>query len=276
MDRPVARRLLPRHRRYFTAADRADGLHDRAGGDRRLERDREARGAVLRGVPDPRGPDDRRVLRPRCAAVLLLLGSDADPDVPDHRHLGRAATRVCDAEILPVHLPRLGADAGGADLPVPEVGRLHDRRLSVAAADLAGTVLDLPGVPGGLCRQGADVAGAHLVAGCARRGADRRLGDPGGHHAEDGRVRPAALQSADYPGRKSCPRLARHRPLVDRCGLHRLRGADADRHEEADRLFIGGAHGLRHARRLPGLRHPGRHRRRSAGRSTASTARWCR
>ena len=36
----------------------------------------------------------------------------------------------------------------------------------------------------GLCGQGADVAGAHLVARCPRRGAHRRLGRAGGHHAE--------------------------------------------------------------------------------------------
>ena len=48
--------------------------------------------------------------------------------------------------------------------------------------------------------EGADVAGAHLVAGCARRSADRRLGDPGGHHAEDGRLRLPALLAADHAG----------------------------------------------------------------------------
>ena len=45
----------------------------------------------------------------------------------------------------------------------------------------------------GVRGQGADVPGAHLVAGRARRGADRRLGDPGRDHAEDRRLRLPAL-----------------------------------------------------------------------------------
>ena len=40
-------------------------------------------------------------------AVLRVLGSHADPDVHHHRHLGRPAARVCDDQVLPVHLPRL-------------------------------------------------------------------------------------------------------------------------------------------------------------------------
>ena len=62
-----------------------------------------------------------------CAAVLLLLGSDADPDVPDHRHLGRPAARLRDHQVLPVHVPRLRVHAGRAHLHVREGGRLLDR-----------------------------------------------------------------------------------------------------------------------------------------------------
>ena len=43
------------------------------------------------------------------------------------------------------------------------------------------------------------MAGAHLAARRARRGADRGLGDPGGHPAEDGRLRLPALLAADVP-----------------------------------------------------------------------------
>ena len=60
---------------------------------------------------------------------------------------------------------------------------------------------DLPGDAGGLRGQGADVAGAHLVAGRARRGADRRFGDPGGDHVEDRRLR------------LSCASACRSRPM---------------------------------------------------------------
>jgi NADH-quinone oxidoreductase subunit M len=48
-----------------------------------------------------------------------------------------------------------------------------------------------------LCRQGADVAGAHLAARRARRGAHRWLGRAGGHHAEAGRLWLPALFHAD-------------------------------------------------------------------------------
>jgi NADH-quinone oxidoreductase subunit M len=41
--------------------------------------------------------------------------------------------------------------------------------------------------------------------------------------------------------------LADDRAVADRGGLHRLRRAGADRHEEADRLLVDLAHGLRHA-----------------------------
>ena len=55
----------------------------------------------------------------------------------------------------------------------------------------------LPGVRG----QGADVAGAHVAARRARRGADRRLGGARGDHAEDRRVRLRPLHPADRAGR---------------------------------------------------------------------------
>ena len=74
------------------------------------------------------------------------------------------------------------------------------RRVPRAAADADRAALDLPRLPRRLRGEGADVAGAHLVAGRARRGAHRRLGGAGGHHAEDGRLRPAALRAADHAG----------------------------------------------------------------------------
>jgi formate hydrogenlyase subunit 3/multisubunit Na+/H+ antiporter MnhD subunit len=50
----------------------------------------------------------------------------------------------------------------------------------------------------GVRGQGADVPGAHLAAGCARRGADRRFGDPGRDHAEDRRLTASPLRPADH------------------------------------------------------------------------------
>ena len=77
----------------------------------------------------------------------------------------------------------------GTDVPLS----LHDADAAVRRV--------LPGVLG----QGADVAGAHVAARRARRGADRRLGGPGGDHAEDRRVRFRPLHPADRAGRVALP-----------------------------------------------------------------------
>ena len=53
-------------------------------------------------------------------ALLPVLRGPADPDVPDHRHLGRPAAGLRGLQVLPLHPAGLGADAGGD--PV------HDRR----------------------------------------------------------------------------------------------------------------------------------------------------
>ncbi len=51
-------------------------------------------------------------------AVLRVLRGDADPDVPDHRRLGRPEPRLRGGQVLPLHAAGLAADAGRADLPV--------------------------------------------------------------------------------------------------------------------------------------------------------------
>ena len=66
------------------------------------------------------------------------------------------------------------------------------------------------------------------------------------------------------PDAVALPGRLRDHAVADRRRLHRLRRAGADRHEEADRLFVDLAHGLRHAGLLPV--QPARHRGR----------RWCR
>ena len=70
--------------------------------------------------------------------------------------------------------------------------------------------LALPGVRPRLRDQGAAVPVPHVAARRARRGADRRLGDPGRRAAEDGHLRPAALRVPAVPGR----RRARSRPCI--------------------------------------------------------------
>ncbi len=58
--------------------------------------------------------------------------------------------------------------------------------------------------------QGADVSAAHLAAGRARRGADRRLGDPRRRASEDGDLRIPALRLAALPRgrRRRLPRTS--------------------------------------------------------------------
>ena len=136
--------------------------------------------------------------------------------------------------------------------------QLRDPRLVQRAARHAGADPALRRVLPRVRRQGADVAGAHVAAGCARRGADRRLGGPGGDHAEDRRVRFRALHPADPAGRVALPVRVRHHAVADRRDLHRLRRAGAAGHEEADRVFVDRAHGIRHAGLLPV--QPARHR----------------
>ena len=107
------------------------------------------------------------------AAVLRVLGSDADPDVHHHRRLGRPAARLRDHQVLPVHVPRLRVHAGRADLPVraraaatrsPTCRRCRSR-IDRAAADL----LRLPARVRG---EGADVC--RCTPGCRTRTSKRR------------------------------------------------------------------------------------------------------
>jgi NADH-quinone oxidoreductase subunit M len=97
-----------------------------------------------------------------------------------------------------------------------KAGDYEHRGVAALPLTLTEQTLDLPGVPAGVRGEGADVAGAHLAAGRARRGAHRRLGGPGGHHAEDGRLRLPALQPADRAGCQPRARLADHRAVADR------------------------------------------------------------
>src|SRR4051812_36523212 len=91
----------------------------------------------------------------------------------------------------------------------------------------------------------ADVAGPYLVARRPRPGADRRLRHPGRRAVEAWRIRLPALLVADVPGGVVTTRLARAGPVGGRGDLHLAGRTGAERHEEADRLFLGRAHGDR-------------------------------
>ena len=112
--------------------------------------------------------------------------------------------------------------------------------------------LALVRVPGLLRREASDVAGPYLASRRARRGANGRLRHPCGDPSEDGRLRLPAVSAADVPCgvRHLC--AAHVRARRDRDHLHLARRLRPEGHEEAHRLFVRRAYGLRHHRRVLG------------------------
>ena len=170
--------------------------------------------------------------------------------------MGRGAADLRELQVLPLHPARLGPDAAGDDLH--GLSRAHDRhpdaaqiRLRSRRADVA--VARLLRVVRG---QDADVAGPHLASRRARRGPDGGVGDPRRRPLEARRLRLRPLLAADVPGRFGAARLDHRGPVGRRGRLYQPRRAGADRHEEADRLFVDCAHGVRH-RRAVRVRHAG-------------------
>ncbi len=258
LDRALQRALPPWRGRPVDVVRAAHRLHHGDRGDCRLGGDHRARQSVHGRVPDPLGPDGRRVLGARWPAVLRVLRGHADPDVHHHRRVGWAQARVRRVQVLPVHAGRLAAHAGGADLPVLQVRRqFRHPGLAQAAAHRAGADTAVLRVLPRFRRQGADVAGAHLAARRPRGSAHRRLGGAGGHHAEARRLRLPALFDADRARRQPRMGMVHHRAQPHRRDLHRPGRAGAAGHEEAGGLFVDRAHGLRHA----GLLHLQRTRR---------------
>ena len=163
-----------------------------------------AREGILRHVPAAPGGDAGRFHVARFLPLLRVLGSHAGSDVLHHRSVGWAAQALCRHQVLPLHVGRLRPDAAGNPDALPQLhaarrqAHVRPHRADEAHAFLAVANADL-----GLHRlrhrfrhQGADVPVPHLVAGCARRGAHRGLGDPGGRFAEDGHVRLHPLLAA--------------------------------------------------------------------------------
>ena len=99
-----------------------------------------------------------------------------------------------------------------------------------------------------------------------------------GHPAEARGLRLHPLLAAHVPRGVLLFRAPRLRPVGHRHHLHLTGGARSDRHEEADRLFVGRPHGLRHHGPLHphGAGHPGCHlphdQPRPRGRAPSSSA----
>ena len=164
-----------------------------------LDLDPDPRALIHDLLPGARDPDGRHLLRARSGAVLSVLRGRPDPDVPDHRRVGRAAPGLCELQVLSLHASGLGADAARHHGDVL-AGR-HHRHPDAAASRLPARAADLGLVclPRLVRGQDADVAGAHLAARRARRGADRRLGDPRRDPAQARRLWLPALLAADVP-----------------------------------------------------------------------------
>jgi NADH:ubiquinone oxidoreductase subunit 4 (subunit M) len=154
-------------------------------------------------LPDPVGPDGRRV---QCARRLLFYVFFEATLIPMYIIIGiwggprrvYAAFKfflytLLGSLLMLVALIYLYCKSGGS---------FDDPRLAQAAAADARADAAVLRVLCRLLGQGADVAGAHLAARRARRGAHRRLGGAGGHHAEAGRLRLPALLAADRARRQ--------------------------------------------------------------------------
>ena len=246
MDRTVGHQLRGRPGRHLPAdAASHDGAHA-ARRSRLLLTDRSAREGVLR---EPPHSDDGyagclRVARP--LSVLHVLGGDADPDVHDHRHLGRQAPDLLGGEVLPVHGRRLAAHAGGdrrARPPAPAAvrrGLLRLRRPPSPLDSTATPAVALRRLRAGLRHQGAAVPAAHVAAGRPRGSSDGRIRDPGGDPPEDGRLRVPALRDPPLSERRDEPRRDRGHPAAraDRDRVRRVGGGRAARCQEADRVHF--------------------------------------
>ena len=259
--------VLPDRSRWLQpAAGDADGFPRAAGGRRLVHGHPEGREAVLRdGVPHP-VRHARGIRRTGPFPVLSVLGSDDDPDVFHHRHLGRRAPDLRHDQVRALHRLRQHSDARRGDLPrlfaqrdfrrdfvclcrpVPRGAAAHDA--GRAARRFRSVVRD----------QGADRASAHLAPRRARRSAHCGLGDPGRGTAQDGHLR---FHETGLPA------VSRRNPIAGAvlqfsgCRQHRLRrlsGAGANRYQEDHRLLVDQPPRLCDARadQSGSHRHPGR------------------
>jgi NADH-quinone oxidoreductase subunit M len=98
--------------------------------------------------------------------------------------MGWRTPHLCHVEVLPVHVPRFRVDAGCLHLPVRADRQLRYVRLDERAIRYDGAEVHFHRIFARVRRQSSDVAGTHVATGCARRGPNRGIGDPGGHHVE--------------------------------------------------------------------------------------------
>ena len=169
---------------------------------------------LLRALPPARRRHDGRVLRARLFSLLHFLGSHALADVLPHRHLGRAAARVCGHQVLPLHAGRQRADAArdsGAlfqqrtaylrhdrvDRPGRQVRHKNVAHMAVRSVGLGLSACHLDGAVHRLRHQDPGLPVPHLAARRPRRGAHGDLRHPGRRAAQDGHLRHSPHQLSD-------------------------------------------------------------------------------
>ena len=102
----------------------------------------------------------------------------------------------------------------------------------------------------GVCGEGPALPSPHLAARRARGSADGRFRPAGGCAAEDGYLRPAAIQCWPLPRPGAAQRTVDHRAGDHQHHLRRAGRDGATQRQEADRLHLGQPPGLRRARHL--------------------------
>ena len=132
MDAGLQHRLPHGRRRHLDAVRAAVDPADPDLHPRQLGQHHQPRQGVHDRLPGDGDDAGRHLLRPRPHPLLHVLRGRADPDVPDHRRLGRPAARLFGLQVLPLHAGRLGADAAGAAHHVSR--RRHHRHPDAAAA----------------------------------------------------------------------------------------------------------------------------------------------
>ena len=232
------RHPLPRRdRRHHALARDAHGAPAAGGGVGVVRLDPDAREGLVLRAPPARGGDARRVPLARSVPLLRVLGADARPHVRHDRRLGRGEPHQERDQVLPLHDVRQRPDARRHPLPRVRVrARLADEhavvrllRAAAARAPAARAGLALRGVRAGVLHQGPDVAGAHVAARRAHRGAHRRLDHPGRRHAEDGDLRVPALLHGPLPRGGVDPRRRRSPASPSSAGSSTARSARGSR-----------------------------------------------
>ena len=130
-----------------------------------LEQHHEQNKGVLRRPALDRGLHGRRILQSRPVSFLYLLGGDAHPHVHPHRRLGRGEQSVRGNKVLSLYPRGKRTDARRHHGPLHPYGQeLRHRHDDDDDLSLPFAAYALLGLFRRLCREGPDVAPAHLAA----------------------------------------------------------------------------------------------------------------